>query len=104
MVEYGGTARDPEETLSESNIIVYPNPVKSEFDGLVTITGLTQWSEIRILSNSGRLVNLGTSNGGSYSWNLTDLNGRPVPSGIYHAVITNQENKKSESVSITVIR
>ena len=104
MVEYGGTARNPEETLSESNIIVYPNPVKSEFDGLVTITGLTQWSEIRILSNSGRLVHHGTSNGGSYSWNLTDLNGRPVPSGIYHAVITNQENKKSESVSITVIR
>ena len=104
MVEYGGQARDPENNLSESNILVYPNPVKPDFDGYVTITGLTQWSSIRILSNSGRLVHHGISNGGSYSWNLTDMNGNYVPSGVYHAVITNQENNKSESVSITVIR
>ena len=104
IVEYGGTARDPEESLSESNILVYPNPVKPDFDGYVTITGLTQWSTIRILGNSGRLIHYGTSNGGSYSWNLTDMNGRPVPSGVYHAVITDQQNKNSESVSITVIR
>lgn len=104
MVEYGGQARDPEESLSESNILVYPNPVKPDFDGYVTITGLTEWSTIRIMSNSGRLVHMGTSNGGSYSWNLTDMNGNQVPSGIYHAIITNQENKKSESTSITVIR
>ena len=104
MVEYGGTARDPEESLSESNILVYPNPVKPDFDGYVTITGLTEFSSIRIMSNSGHLVHMGTSNGGSYSWNLTDMNGRQVPSGIYHAIITNQENNKSESTSITVIR
>jgi len=104
MVEYGGQARDPEETLSDSKILVYPNPVKPDFDGYVTISGLTEWSTIRIMSNSGRLVHVGTSNGGSYSWNLTDLNGNQVPSGIYHAIITNQENSHSESTSITVIR
>jgi hypothetical protein len=32
------------------------------------------------------------------------MNGRPVPSGVYHAVITDEQNKNSESVSITVIR
>ena len=104
LIEYGGQARDPEETLSESNILVYPNPVKPDFDGYVTITGLTEWSTIRIMDNSGRLIHLGTSNGGSYSWNLTDMNGKQVSSGIYHAIITNQENNKSESTSITVIR
>lgn len=104
MVEYGGQARDPEKTLSESNIVVYPNPVKPGFDGYVTITGLTEWSTIRIISNSGRLIHEGISNGGSYSWNLNDINGNPVSSGVYHAVITNQENNKSESTSITVIR
>ena len=56
MVEYGGQARDPEENLSKSNILVYPNPVKPEFEGYVTITGLTQWSTIRITSNSGHLI------------------------------------------------
>ena len=104
LVEYGGQARDPEESLSKSNILVYPNPVKPDFDGYVTITGLTSNSTIRITSNSGKLVHQGTSNGGSYSWNLNDYNGHPVPSGVYHAVITNSENNKSESASITVIR
>ena len=104
LVEYGGQARDPEETLSKSNILVYPNPVKPDFDGYVTITGLTSESIIRITSNSGKLINQGTSNGGSYSWNLTDFNGHPVPSGVYHAIITNLENNKSESALITVIR
>ena len=104
LVEYGGQARDPEETLSESNIMVYPNPVKPDFYGYVTVTGLTSESTIRILTNSGKLVNIGTSNGGSYSWDMNDLNGHPVPAGVYHAVITNLENDKSESASITVIR
>ena len=53
MVEYGGQARDPQESLSESNLLVYPNPVKPDFDGYVTITGLTEWSTVRILSNTG---------------------------------------------------
>ena len=104
MVEYGGQARDPQKSLSESNLLVYPNPVKPDFDGYVTITGLTEWSTVRILSNTGYLVHQGTSNGGSYSWNLTDLKGNKVPSGVYHAIITNKENSKSESVSITVVR
>ena len=104
LVEYGGQARDAQETLSESNILVYPNPVKPDFDGYVTITGLTSESTIRIVSNSGKLVNYGTSNGGSYSWNLNDVNGNPVPSGVYHAIITTSDNNRSESTSITVIR
>ena len=104
MVEYGGTARDPEKTLSESNILVYPNPVKPDFDGYVTITGLTSKSTVRIISNSGNLVHSGVSNGGSYSWDLKDLKGNPVPSGVYHTIITTFENNKSQSSSITVIR
>ena len=104
MVEYGGQARDPFETLSESNIMVYPNPVKPDFDGYVTVTGLTELSSVRIVDNSGRLIHQGISNGGSYSWNLTDLKGNKVTSGVYHAIITNQQNNMSESVSITVVR
>ncbi|MBO6079260.1 MAG: hypothetical protein J6P66_11010 [Bacteroidaceae bacterium] len=104
MIEYGGTARDPEESLSESNILVYPNPVKPDFDGFVTVTGLTERSTVKIIANSGRLIHQGISNGGSYSWNFTDMNGNPVPSGVYHAIITNLENNRSESASVTVIR
>lgn len=104
LIEYGGTARDPEKTLKKANILVYPNPVMPDFDGYVTITGLTEKSVVRILGTNGQLLNQGISNGGSYSWDLSDSQGNSVPSGIYHAVITTNENNTSESVSITVIR
>lgn len=106
MVEYGGDAREPEKSLSESNLMVYPNPVKPEYDGVVTITGLTENSTVRICSNSGQLLHQAISNGGSYSWNLTNTNtnGNPVSSGVYQVIVTNQDNSRSESISFTVIR
>lgn len=104
LIEYGGTARDPQEKLSESKIMVYPNPVRPDFDGYVTITGLTQESIVKITGNSGRLIHQAKSNGGSYSWDLRDMNGRTVPSGVYHAIITDKDNSTSQSKSITVIR
>ena len=104
LIEYGGDATEPENSLSESNIEVYPNPVNPDFDGPVTIKGMSDKCTVRIVSASGSLVYQGYSNGGTFTWNVTDRNGNRVTSGIYHAIITDLNNSKSTSVSITVIR
>ena len=104
LIEYGGDATEPENSLSESNIEVYPNPVNPDFDGPVTIKGMSDKCTVRIISASGSLVYQGYSNGGTFTWNVTDRNGNRVTSGIYHAIITDLNNSKSTSVSITVIR
>jgi ligand-binding sensor domain-containing protein len=104
LIEYGGDATEPENSLSESNIEVYPNPVNPYFDGPVTIKGISDKCTVRIISASGSLVYQGYSNGGTFTWNVTDRNGNRVSSGIYHAIITDLNNSKSTSVSITVIR
>lgn len=104
LIEYGGDATEPENSLSKSNIEVYPNPVNPYFDGPVTIKGMSDKCTIRIVSASGSLVYQGYSNGGTFTWNVTDRNGNRVSSGIYHAIITDLNNSKSTSVSITVIR
>lgn len=103
-VEYGGTARNPESTLNKSNITVYPNPVLPQNEDMVTVTGLTENSTVRFTSVTGNLLHIGKSYGGSYSWNLHDSNGNSVSSGIYYAVITDNEGNTSESISFTVIR
>ena len=104
LIEYGGDATEPENSLSKSNIEVYPNPVNPDFDGPVTIKGMSDKCTVRIISASGSLVYQGYSNGGTFTWNVTDRNGNRVSSGIYHAIITDLNNSKSTSVSITVIR
>jgi sugar lactone lactonase YvrE len=104
LIEYGGDATEPENSLSESNIEVYPNPVNPDFDGPVTIKGMSDKCTVRIVSASGSLVYQGYSNGGTFTWNVTDRNGNRVSSGIYHAIITDLNNSKSTYVSITVIR
>lgn len=104
LIEYGGTARDPENSLRKSDISVYPNPVMPGYEGYVTITDLTEKSTVRIIGTDGQLVCQGVSNGGSFSWNLCTSKGETVSSGIYHAIVTDSENSTSESVSITVIR
>lgn len=104
LAQYGGQARDPENTLLKSNVSVYPNPVLPDFNGYATITGLSQDCIVRIMNASGKLIWQGKSNGGSCSWNLTDYNGDEVPSGIYHAMVTDNIEKITESISITVIR
>ena len=104
LIEYGGDATEPENSLYKSNIKVYPNPVNSNFDGVVTLTGMSDKCMVRILSTSGSLVYKGYSNGGTFTWNINDINGNRVPSGIYSAIITDLNNSKSISVNITVIR
>ena len=103
-VEYGGTARDPENSLYESNITVYPNPVLPEHDDMITVAGLSENCIVRFTSVNGNLLHIGKSYGGSYSWNLHDSQGNSVSSGIYYAVITDNDGNRSVSISFTVIR
>lgn len=104
MIEYGGTARKSENNLSESLISAYPNPVYPDFDGVVTITGISENSIVRIVGPSGQLVNQGTSLGGAYSWNCCDSNGNRVASGVYQAIVTDSNGNNSVTTGITVVR
>jgi hypothetical protein len=73
-------------------------------EDMITVTGLTANSTIRFTGVTGNVLHIGRSNGGSYSWNLHDNRGNRLSSGIYYAIITDNENKKSVSISFTVIR
>ena len=52
------------------NVYTFPNPVREDFTGNVTITGLMKDSQIRITDISGNLVYETVSNGGQATWDL----------------------------------
>src|SRR5690606_14784172 len=73
-------------TVSEGNfssVKIFPNPVTSEFSGLVGISGLAQDAVVKITDISGRLVWQTYAVGGTASWNVRHYNGQRVTTGVY---------------------
>lgn len=82
----------------EPKVRAYPNPVRPEYMGNVTIDGLPDGATAKITGIAGELIkDLGTAAGGRVTWNITDNNNTRVPSGIYYVHATNGEDSDSYS-------
>lgn len=81
IVAFRGTA--PLGTSAMKGVYPYPNPVRPEYDGVVTIAGLMRDTDVRITDIGGNLVYKTTSTGGEAVWNLTNYRGERVSSGVY---------------------
>ncbi len=104
LVSYLGTATDPAGSLSDDNIKVYPNPVRPEYTGRISITGLMRDTDVKIVSASGYLVNSGTSVGGEYTWDGKNKGGKRVASGVYYVLAVDAEGNSGAVAKILVIR
>lgn len=103
LVSYTSDAKEAENEMEKSNIRVYPNPVRPDYNGVITVDGLTDNAEIKITTVTGQLIYSGTSNGGRFTWNGRNQNGRRVSSGVYNVISSNQEGKKAVVSRITFI-
>lgn len=101
MVSYrsDATYEDPE----YSDVIVFPNPVKPEFNGWITIQGIKYNSDIRITDVAGNLVYKTTSNGGTAAWNGKNTAGEKVKSGIYLIWTASNDGKGRKVGKVTII-
>ena len=104
LVSYLGTATDPAGSLSDDNIKVYPNPVRPEYTGRISITGLMRDTDVKIVSASGYIVNSGTSVGGEYTWDGKNKGGKRVASGVYYVLAADAEGNSGAVAKILVIR
>ncbi len=103
LVSYQSEAMASAENLSEGNLKVYPNPVRPEYSGSVTLTGLTADADIKVVSTGGQVVASGTSVGGGYVWDVCNFNGRRVAPGIYYFMISTADGKTGVAAAVTVI-
>ncbi len=70
------------------DILVYPNPVRPEYTGLVTIKGLMDNSLIKIADASGRVVYQTRSDGGMAQWDDCNFAGVRVKTGVYFVFVS----------------
>lgn len=102
IVAYQGDVADV--TANFGNVVVYPNPVVySNFKGKVTIKGLAEKTNIRITDAAGNVIHSAVARGGYYEWDLNNMKGNRVASGIYFVLMTNEDASDKATAKIAVV-
>lgn len=104
LCSYQSDVNSINEEMNKDNVWAYPNPVKPDYTGVITIIGLSNKADIKIVTSNGVLVNKGTSNGGIYQWDGRDLKGKMVASGIYMVETATSDGSKGTVCKIAIIR
>lgn len=103
MVCYQGTAMEAGDNIS-GKALIYPNPVRPEYEGLITIDGLYENVVVKITDVAGRLIYETKSNGSRAVWNGQYPTGGKVPTGIYYVMTSTDEGNQSLMGKIAVVR
>ena len=104
LLSYQSDAIEPKDSFVDDDVYAYPNPVKQDYAGVITITGLMMDTDIKITNVSGKLIYAGTSVGGQFTWNGRNLQGNKVPSGIYFVLAADKDGKQSIATKILIIK
>ncbi len=81
VVSFRSDAAAPHERFN--NVYAFPNPVRENYDGPVTITGLVKDTIVKITDITGNLVYETVSLGGQAVWDGRNSRGSRVQTGIY---------------------
>jgi len=103
LCSYISDASEPTESMDDDTVYAYPNPVTPDYTGLITITGLTYDADVKITSSNGALIAEGRSNGGMFTWDGKDRNGKRVAAGVYMVVTATSSGSKGTVCKIAVI-
>jgi hypothetical protein len=93
LMSYRGTATDG--GTSNQNVMTFPNPVPSGYNGTIAIKGLVANADVRITDISGQLVYKTIANGGEATWGGVDYTGHRPASGVYLIFVTNSDGTQT---------
>ena len=86
-----------------SSLKVYPNPVREDFFGNITIAGLVDETTVKVTDVSGNLVYETISNGGTATWNCKNFYGERVGTGVYLIFCSDKEGDKSVMTKVMLV-
>lgn len=103
LCSYMSDASAVNEKMTKDNVYAYPNPVRPEYTGPITIVGLSYDADVKIVTANGVLVNEGRSNGGTYTWDGCDTHGKRVASGVYMVQTATQNGSKGTVCKVAIV-
>ena len=104
LASYMTDASRPEDSYDKEKVYAYPNPVSSDYDGLITIVGLKANTHVKIINTAGRLVAEGTSLGGTFTWDGRTPQRQRVATGIYYVLGTDEEGREGIVTKVLFIK
>lgn len=100
IISYKGIATKGKET--NSNVIVYPNPVEQNYAGVIGIKNLVSNTLVKITTVDGSFVTHLYSEGGQAVWDCTNINGDKVRPGVYLIFVSDESGKETFATKILV--
>jgi hypothetical protein len=101
ICSFRGTATEAGNT--NSNVLVFPNPVPPGYNGTIGIRGLAENSILKITELDGRLVYQTKALGGQAVWDGKDYKGRKISSGVYLVLVSNDDKTEKTVTKIVFI-
>ncbi len=101
LMSFKSTASD--ETLQKNLLYAYPNPVRGDYKGPITITGLIEDANVKITDISGNIVYETVTLGGQAIWDGKTMSGNRVKTGIYLIFCTDDFGNKTKITKLLVI-
>ncbi|MDO4512375.1 MAG: hypothetical protein Q4B68_11240, partial [Bacteroidales bacterium] len=87
-----------------SNVVAYPNPVRPDYYGLITISGLMDNTLVKIADASGNVVKQLKSTGGACTWDGTVDGAERVRSGVYYVFASQADGSEAAVTKILIVR
>lgn len=89
---------------SDNKALIYPNPVRPDYFGYVTIEGVADNALVKIVDAGGNLIKeVGFAAGGEARWDVTNLNSKRVPGGVYYVLVSGAPDGESFSTAGKVL-
>lgn len=82
---------------------IFPNPVRPDYSGIITIDGLSRNADVKIADVSGNVVYQTTANGGRATWNGLNFNGNRVSTGVYMVFATTSDGQSTNVSKIAFV-
>lgn len=92
------------DNLVKDDIKVYPNPVRPEYSGPITIEGIPLYADIKITTATGIVVHEGRSAAAVYQWDGCDTFGNRCASGVYNILITTSDGEQACLTKIAMVK
>jgi streptogramin lyase len=101
ILSYKSTATEGGPT--NSNVVVYPNPVREGYAGVIAIKGLVSNADVKITDVSGTLVYATKAEGGQAIWSGYNFDGRKASTGVYLVFATDDQGEEKMVTKILFI-
>ena len=95
--------RATESKKKNSDVFVYPNPVRQGYSGLVGIKNLVFNSLVKITTVDGSFVTHLRSEGGQAIWDCTTIDGEKVAPGVYLIFVSDETGKETFATKILIM-